>query len=122
MDKKIYKDVDSFVIVRSKWLRGSEGVLLDDSGKKCCLGFYATSCEIKDEDILGVPSPASLINNKSVIWETKLLELYNNYYRPTGGCRDAILMNDDLGISEADREEDLIDTFNSMGIKLTFVD
>jgi hypothetical protein len=123
-EKKVYKDVDSFVVERSKWLRGSPpGVLMDDDEKMCCLGFYAKACGFKDEDIRNVPAPYSLVYQDKYEWKTKLL-----VSDPISGrgssefCKDAINTNDVEGLSDSERESDLTDTFNKIGITLTFVD
>ena len=120
---KVYKDVESFVVERSRWLRGSPaGTLLDEEGKMCCLGFYARACGFSEEDIKGIPSPFSLVYTKKIPWETKLLKDAATNLCSSEACRDAIRTNDNECLRDPEREADLIDTFNSIGVTLTFVD
>jgi len=119
MNDKAYKDVDSFVVERSRWLRGKDnGVLLTPEGQMCCLGFYAKACAFKDEDIKNVGGPFNLYL-KGYKWDTKLL---NEDNRGSQACHKAIEINDDSRLSSEYRESALTQVFESIGIKVTFVD
>jgi hypothetical protein len=123
-EKKVYKDVDSFVVERSKWLRGSpNGCLLNNEGKMCCLGFYARACGFEPEDIRNVNSPFTLVYQDQFNWDTKLLVSDPHFGRTSSeSCKDAITTNDSEEIADPEREADLTDTFNQMGVTVTFVD
>lgn len=135
-----YGDVKSFTIKRSVWARANkEGHLLSQIGKKCCLGFYATACGLRDEDIFEIPLPSELND----IWSTSLSEedIVNDtfdYIRDKcieihSGTLSYLNSLEDLlsNINDSDREgletdqikEDYITRlFKSIDIDVTFVD
>ena len=126
-DITIYKDVKSFTIKRSKWLRMSKRTqiysqMLDGkSGKMCCLGFYATSCGIAKKNIKGEPSPMevafSLEDNNSK-WNTFLIS--NKYNSKIAG--KLMDINDDDETTDAFKEKEIKKIFATKGIKVKFVD
>lgn len=61
MKKEKKKEVKSFTVKRSKWLRG-EGhgnsyLLRPNDGKMCCLGFLGIACGAEKEDIFDNENP-----------------------------------------------------------------
>jgi len=68
---KLGEIVKRVVIRGSEWLRNSSNVqnwrtyspqLLDFKGRKCCLGIAASACNIKDWEIMNVPTPIEVKN------------------------------------------------------------
>jgi hypothetical protein len=118
----IFRDLPTFTVKRSEWLRGKGGQvskLLSD-GKMCCLGFYAKAQGFMDEDMEEVASPADLVSRTACKFESQLLgsvAAINSIH----GC-DLMGINDDDLISDEEREEQLKKKFASMGIEVEFID
>lgn len=134
---KRYKDVKKFVVKRSKWFRGRGNTLsrLQTDNQMCCLGFYAKECGLKKKNITDVVSPGEIEYEIKDIWDTFLLARISNIYDSDPddpGLTDIIIdseianslmeINDDVNISDEDREYKLKELFKEQGIKVKFVD
>lgn len=111
-------------IDRKTWLRGEgatkSALLRTEDGKKCCLGFYANSCGLDDESILGEKTLQSL-NDKEA--KPKLPEVDN--------CVIALLMstNDSIGydinygkeLNARERESRIKELFFRIGVEVEFI-
>ncbi len=128
--KKVFKDVKSFTVKRSKWKRGGKGpgetFLLNKEGHMCCLGFYALACGLPKKNIREVVAPRDLVR-AGKNWNTVLVEKEKapsgyEFVLNSDTAVDAIRANDDQELSDKDREADIKDTFKLVGIKVKFVD
>lgn len=116
-EKKVVKDVKSFVVDRSKWLRGEgfdDSCLLTTGNRMCCLGFYAEACGLDRKTIRNIQSPSGVVqlthgeestdkNGKfvsrksDVIWDTKLVD---DGTHDTATCNHMMEINDDADIDD----------------------
>lgn len=116
MNKEI-KRAKKFTIDRSKWYRGKgdcNSKLLRKDGSMCCVGFYAKACGLSDEDIIDKPT----INDVYVIEEHE-----ENRIEVSDPVINIIYnTNDNVNISEADREKGIYEQFIEMGVQVDFVD
>jgi len=139
--KKIVKDVKSFTVERKNWYRGKgdeKSRLLNNSGKMCCLGFYALACGLDKKVIKNVPDPVGVVNltkdgtttdgsdkvikrKSEVVWETKLVA-NDRYGSPdnSGITYDLMGVNDDPYLTDEQREKELTYLFKGLGIKVNF--
>ncbi len=117
-----------FEVRRSEWYRGwaSQSALFVEEArrvkdepdrKRCCLGFFANACGLSDDQICDRSEPLyvpeDLVRNfASPDW----LNL-----DPTLSV-DMMIVNDDEGLSDEDREERLIVLFSKAGHEIIFVD
>lgn len=122
---KVYKDVKSFEIDRSKWYRGRGSMgsyLLNGYGQMCCLGFYALACGLPEEEIRIVEEPSSVIEDQSD-WESFLINEYE-----FGGvinsmdCNRLMEVNDDEHMDDKERESIITEVFKAHDIDVTFKD
>lgn len=117
-----------FVVNRQTWFRGQGGFsskLLREDGMRCCVGFYAQACGIPDEQLFNVPT--------LIIWSddghsnenvnTGFLHHEDEYgayvLESVGRIYD---INDNILLTEAEREEQLAKTFAKLGITVKFED
>lgn len=113
------KEIKELVIDRATWHRGDgfrRSALLTPYDTQCCLGFLASEAGYKREEILNVPSPASLCR-------TLRIETPNLF--PPGVFRGewlgrAMGLNDDPRMADSERERLLTDHFKKIGIDLVF--
>jgi hypothetical protein len=108
-----------FVVQRSKWLRGrKEGaVLLDESGRMCCLGFVSEQCGVPTAALLGTGVPNRLPDTSG----RPLLGLLLRYWtKHTSLAVRAVEWNDALGITDTERESQLSALFAQHGYTLRF--
>jgi hypothetical protein len=139
-EKKVVKDVKSFVVDRKTWYRGKgtdRSCLLNNANRMCCLGFYALACGLDKKVIRNIPDPSHAvkltegeavqdINEKSVTrksdvrWSTKLINKNDIYHDNTYHCYDLMSVNDDDEITEEVRENELTKLFKKIGIQVTF--
>lgn len=126
-----------FTVVRDWWDRGpnSQGELLADDGKMCCLGFLAESIGADDSDIANVATPQDC---PEVKWPDGLLTpldkgpldddaLDDESVALSVVCAEIIQMNDaPIGYKditdEPTREAELKKLFANIGIEVEFVD
>lgn len=116
------------VVKRSEWGRGTESwrsndfnpclftIDRNDKPLRCCLGFLCNAVGIVDEYIEGVAMPASLRERHP---ESYLLveKIHND-----GDFGVAADINDNYGISDMERETQLIEWGLDNGVEFTFVD
>src|ERR1700723_7710 len=114
-----------FTIYRGNWRRGgdSEGLcgrfgttsLLNDEGFMCCLGQCAMQLGISREFILGMAEPLDIDNCRLRLADGVLVAEAEEDYpilRHTKLTRDAMYINDNEKISDAERESQLIYLFS----------
>lgn len=108
------------VIYRHKWLRGTEeSVLLDPcTGMMCCLGFDSIRCGLNPSDINERDCP----NDVSIHNRNKLPHLINDHGCNSIFASDAMEINDDITISDEDREDKLKKLFQTVDITVRFVE
>jgi len=115
--------VTEFTVERSKWYRGKgtsytalqvTGGPAVDHGKMCCVGFLGKSCGL-DETTL--KQNAILTYIPEVLSNDKLKALAQNIHK--SGIYE---INDSNWLGPIERENQLIEEFDKLGIKLTFVD
>ena len=108
-----------FTINRSEWMNaytnektGTDSKLLDkDSGRMCCLGFYAKACGVPESKIINQQSPRD-IKQSALPWlmrgglETQL-------------CDGLMETNDGLE-DHKKREKEIKEQFELIGVKVKF--
>lgn len=113
------KGLKEFTVKRSKWLRNlpsheASGLLIN--GKKCCLGFLATTCGYTDEQIARCSYPSGLIDTSTGLIDTsKIPDFVLNEQD------DFAEANDEPGPDKV-RERTLTKMFAKHGVKVNFVD
>lgn len=121
-----YKDVKEFVVKRSQWLRGDfeNSYLADNTGKKCCLGFYSCAAGFLDKDIKMQGAPNELVDSSGKVWDTFLLGHPSEDSEPcnSDACFDLMSINDYDEYDDAEREDLLKEKFAEHGVKVTFID
>lgn len=150
---KTIKDIKSFTIDRSKWVRGGKGgeaCMLNKQGNMCCLGFYAKACGLTDDQLVSKNLPDDVVydsfldkghlnkawlanyqqkDTEIVEWKSKLFKIENSPYGfefdkkiaiNTSICEKLADINDDVTLSESEREEKLISSFQKMDVKVKF--
>lgn len=120
-----------FVVKRDKWLRGDDGktsTLLDRGGCMCCLGFVATQCGVPADSILEEADP-SMLDADTAKTVPLLAEIYDQdeedgyaYERVRNSklSNDAIEVNDDSRLTDAERERHLSELFAAHGYEMVF--
>ena len=120
---------------RSRWFRGHGKAfsrlritgLTEHNGHMCCLGFAMVAAGF-DEGLDGVPSPAVFLTRKlpNTVSVPKalsgLVALDVQYLHNTHTCLGLMDENDDLSLTEADRETQITALGLKAGIEFTFVD
>lgn len=122
-------------IKRSEWLtpdKSSSSKLLDENGLKCCLGFACLALGCEKEDILEITSPYYVYlkwNRENTLEKlNNLLQFLEgssyNLFAVTNNCfvTNAMEINDNSYIDNAEREIRLIKLFGANGIVLNFID
>ncbi len=127
--------VTEFTIKRSGWMRGVKwgSVLLvservDHRGKRCCMGYLASACQVPDDYLSGV----SLFGFLPVDQTSKLPSLLRPTLRDeavaglthdeTGLAGQIYTINDNDKITEQEREARLTDLFKQAGLTVHFED
>lgn len=111
------------VIDRTKWLRGGkeDSLLLSaDSGKMCCLGFLARQCGYSAKDIRGFATPSSMGKTSKLIPGLVKTEWGGVHNTPL--CYRLIDINDNLKLSDSQREKRLTRWFKHLKVDVSFVD
>jgi hypothetical protein len=108
-------------INRAKWIRGGknglgdsvETTLCDREDQRCCLGFAMNQISrIPYIRLQNQFAPECVVGRGSFLTN---LRGHNNIF-----AMDAIMVNDDHNLSDADRESKLVKLFRQQGIILTF--
>jgi len=113
-----------FTVERNKWLRGqgaAQSDLLNSAGKMCCLGFYSLACGLRYENILHVTSPASIDDSLLTGELSKLVELSSDGYVNTPDCLRLMIINDDVELTDNQREARLKILFTKLNIEVEFL-
>lgn len=106
-------------IDRKRWCRGGkhgESFLLNAQDAMCCLGFACKKLGVPKE-ALDHSTPASVDKKYS----SKLGLLVNRKGRDRGDTVKAVKLNDDLDLTEEDRENKLVPVLKRLGFDVTFV-
>lgn len=107
-----------FVITLEDWGRGDVYLLLEGSGKMCCLGFVSLQCGVSKRRIQNEGEPEDVKGKTPDLFKTILLtaEGQNNQF-----TRDAIAINDDEHITDRQRMRRLQMLAKQHGHSFTFV-
>lgn len=112
------------VLKGSEWLRGQNArdgsYLLRSDGMMCCLGIDACSRGISEHDLQGITSPGVLFEEV----DGRVAPEYFTDWAPGGDepedVVDAMFINDDRSIDDAERLARLRPIFQKRGITLVF--
>lgn len=109
-----------FTVVRKLWARGdlqTNILLRTESGKQCCLGFFARACGYKAREITGQANLFDLVERPD-----RGTKIYQQFGIDEDTHEDIVFCNDDVFIEEPEREKRLKELFASQGIEVTFED
>ena len=100
------------IINRKTWLRGKvDSELRKPNGKKCCIGFLASTLGAKNKEITGVSVLADMYNNVC-------LSFSSEHSTPLSEAYEA---NDDLNMNDREREKELRTIGKAMGVRFRFI-
>jgi hypothetical protein len=119
------------VIDRKTWLRGDPAsyLLREQDGKMCCLGFLSLQCGVTKEKMMGLATVAVGADANAEFRQGALASLaqVNKYARDPDApykntdIADALMeANDDTLLSDAQREESLVELFKKIGVDVEF--
>ncbi len=117
-----------FVIDRNKWLRGEGAprsfLLRSDDQKMCCLGIFLKALGATDESLCNTQTPADMPCNRSVIpdWMFRANTLLHEHPQNAEELYRLMETNDDLNLSDYERELAIEQFFVSKGIDVEFVE
>lgn len=128
---QVFQDVKSFVVDRERWYRGKgdrHSKLLNRNNKQCCLGFYALACGLSEASIKGQNTPNDVICNtescsckSNIQWKTKLIDSDIDSDKVNSQiCQTLMEVNDEIELSDEERETKLTKLFKKIGIKVKF--
>lgn len=115
-------------INRKKWLNGSNNngnsVLWDSCEKKgCCLGHAIHQVSGKSwESLDSLFTPEEVFQRQDVLGLTKREGWFESSYQDSDFTERAIAINDNINISDMQREKRLIKLFRKNKIRLSFYD
>lgn len=121
------KKLDTYVIDRSKWRCGSDGLfrsgkgltkLLNAEGYMCCLGMTCQQAGVLKTDLMNKNNPGE-INSVVPRFSTKG-KIDNTVITDTKLADAAININDDSSITREERERRLKTLFGKWKLKLVF--
>lgn len=126
--------VTTFTIDREKWLRGGLSpiasatpipLLLDDQGRRCCLGFYAQACGLSDEQLANVSDPSEVggVGQGAIPSEMNWLVRHDRFrdeVRPSDACNELTWTNDSPYTGPDQREREVARLFEERGITVEF--
>lgn len=126
-------EIKQLVITRSRWVRQTEGVdkgesaLLNCNGNMCCLGFLGAAVGIPLKCLDGMASPNDHLDHVSalVMWPKDFVPRSIDYGRSlcdAVATAKALAINDNGETTDSEKERELIDLFDEVGIALTFED
>ncbi len=102
------------IINRKTWLRGTgkeDSALRMPNGKKCCIGFLATTLGAKPKQLTGV---GVLEDTSNAICQ----DFSSKHYR---ALNSAYYENDVRGVIDQDREKSLCHIGKRMGVRFQFI-
>lgn len=111
------------VIDRKKWGRGELfGMLLNDAGKMCCLGFLGLACGLPENVIRDVAMPANVFGKSAKRNNDKWAKMINR-----GGGDDSTrlakslaVINDNTNTSDKQKERKITQKFKTIGVDVKF--
>jgi hypothetical protein len=129
-------------IERRWWARGDRktALLVPGTGEMCCLGFLGLACGIHPQELYGEGEPSEVRTEAWPRWlartEYEHDECGNEdctgeddagcqatlVVRETDLCVQAIKINDDPDLGDAERERQLTALFATAGVAVEFVD
>ena len=115
------------VVKRSKWLRGNpvRSVLLNESGRMCCLGFAGLKAGLSKADIWGLGAPSEVSAEAAGILQHStmrgLCRADFNFSVNTRTCNALMKTNDKPNVPLPTRESKLRELGKKVGIRFTFV-
>ncbi len=119
------KKLEKFTVQRSRWLRGDgDGMLLDpDRGNRmCCLGFACVAAGLTKEQISKRSLPEEAYDEVDApVIEPLVEETVEGGVLDTSLTTRAAEINDDLGLSDHEREHGLKVLFAEHGVTVRFV-
>lgn len=114
-----------FTIDRSKWIRGKDRgmsyLLRPADGKRCCVGFYLQACGLTDEQLSNrcyADSYDQNLRKDDLPAGTEWLHIS----RSKEGGDSVYYVNDDMELTETEREERIAARFAREGHEVEFVD
>jgi hypothetical protein len=116
-----------FTVIRSRWLRGRsndhEGLLLDNNGYQCCVGFRCSAAKVPNEWLLDV----EIVRDLSPKQRAKLPKWYS--IQTKDGMSNKTLIDEIYTTNDApwygtdsEREAKLKKLFAKGGDEIVFVD
>ena len=118
------KDRMQFIIDRSKWRCGRNGInqrgkggilLLNEQGYMCCLGQISCQLNMKKKQILNKATPNHIGQYISILTSKRDYGIVNSVL-----SKKAVLINDDPNLTDQERERKLSSLFSKWKHKLTF--
>lgn len=108
----------TYTVSRKTWYRGrgrDESRLLREDGTRCCIGFVGQQCGISD---------AVLLNRNAIgqSWQSGHIGGFPAWMVKGQDIYDAYRENDDIGITDEERESRLQEIFAKHGDEIVFVD
>jgi hypothetical protein len=115
----------TFTITRSKWLRGETWInsylLRESDGKQCCMGQVCQQLGVPESDLKG----ARGVSTERINQHQELIRDFLSPENPafhSAWVGECYCVNDEPGLSEADREGRLASAFREHGHELIFID
>lgn len=109
-----------FVVDRQKWYRGqghASSALLRLDGTRCCIGFVGSQCGLKDYELLHKTTSVHVSEEKN-----SLLRMWPKWTQENwGDISLAYAVNDDIKMSDKEREDTLKELFIRNGDEIEFV-
>jgi hypothetical protein len=121
------KQLHTVEVSRKRWLRGkTKGVLRNQRGLQCCLGFVCRAAGWKARDLVDQGMPHSLYNRETKETVPDMLKglIVTDWWYPAASDLADMLaeMNDDKDITDAQREARIIKHGKKAGINFVFVE
>ena len=119
-----------FTVSRKRWLRGegsdASTLLRQKDSKMCCLGFFAMQvCGAKESDIYDLQAPSCAwrtVKWPEKVWRENDMNGERSAARESMEINGLMQINDEVNLSEIDREAMLKEDFKAFGYEVEFVD
>lgn len=109
------------VIDRKKWGRGELfGMLLNDAGKMCCLGFLGLACGLPENVIRDVAMPANVFGKSAKRNNDKWAKMINRGDDSTRLAKSLAVINDNTNTSDKQKERKITQKFKTIGVDVKF--
>jgi hypothetical protein len=117
-------DILDVVVKRSEWLRGNgNGLLINRSGQKCCLGFACIAAGENPGNMLNHGTPNDLLDEISAPQHLlRFLKWDDEGSLDNDVTNELVHINDDELASDEERERSIATLGRSIDINFTFVD